>query len=117
MPIEWAEPFGLVMVEALAGEVSPAIAFNRGSAPEIVDDGETGFLVQDVAEMALAIDQLDRIDPAACRASVRERFGLDRVVDAYEAAYTAARDADATQAPFGVPSTTFASALSPTSAR
>jgi hypothetical protein len=55
--------------------------------------------------MALAIGQLDQIDPAACRASVSERFGLDRVVDAYEAAYMSARQADATQTPFGVPST------------
>jgi glycosyltransferase involved in cell wall biosynthesis len=116
MPIEWAEPFGLVMVEALACG-TPVIAFNRGSAPEIVDDGETGFLVQDVAGMALAIGQLDQIDPAACRASVSERFGLERVVDAYEAAYTSAREADATQAPLGVSSTISTSVTSSAPAR
>src|SRR4029078_3084819 len=96
---------------------SPVIAFNRGSAPEIIDDGETGFLVQDVAGMALAIGQLDQIDPAACRASVSERFGLERVVDAYEAAYTSAREADATQAPLGVPSTISTSGTSAAQAR
>ena len=62
MPIEWSEPFGLVMVEALATG-TPVIAFDRGSASEIVTDGETGFLVTKTAEMTTAIGRLHEIDP------------------------------------------------------
>jgi glycosyltransferase involved in cell wall biosynthesis len=91
MPIEWAEPFGLVMVEALATG-TPVIAFDRGSAREIVSDGENGFLVASTDEMAGAIGRLHEIDPAACRASVEARFGLPHVLDAYESAYAAVCD-------------------------
>ena len=70
MPIRWREPFGLVMVEALACG-TPVIAFPEGSAPEVVEDGETGFLVDDEHEMARAVERLDEIDPAACRGVVR----------------------------------------------
>ncbi len=89
MPIEWPEPFGLVMVEALACG-TPVIAFDRGSASEIIEDGRTGFLVGDVDGMAAAIRRLDEIDPAVCRASVAGRFGLEHVVELYEAVYAAA---------------------------
>ena len=91
MPIDWPEPFGLVMVESLATG-TPVIAFNRGSAPEIVLHGETGFLVDSVEEMADAIHCVDELDPASCRESVETRFGLSRVLDAYEQAYTAVCD-------------------------
>jgi glycosyltransferase involved in cell wall biosynthesis len=86
MPIEWPEPFGLVMVEALATG-TPVIAFDRGAAPEIVADGVNGFLVRDVEEMAAAVDRLDSLEPAACRASVAERFSVERVCAAYEQVY------------------------------
>jgi glycosyltransferase involved in cell wall biosynthesis len=86
MPIEWPEPFGLVMVEALATG-TPVIAFDRGAAPEIVIDGQNGFVVQDVDEMAAAISRLDDIDPHRCRASVAERFDVDAVCAAYEQVY------------------------------
>ncbi|MDX6496477.1 MAG: hypothetical protein QOE17_2463 [Gaiellales bacterium] len=86
MPIEWPEPFGLVMVEALATG-TPVIAFDRGAAPEIVIDGQNGFVVQDVDEMAAAISRLDDIDPNRCRASVAERFDVDAVCAAYEQVY------------------------------
>jgi glycosyltransferase involved in cell wall biosynthesis len=86
MPIEWPEPFGLVMVEALATG-TPVIAFSRGAAPEIVIDGENGFLVEDVEEMAAAISRLEEIDPRRCRASVAERFDVDSVCAAYERVY------------------------------
>jgi glycosyltransferase involved in cell wall biosynthesis len=89
MPIRWPEPFGLVMVEAMACG-TPVIAFPEGSAPEIVEDGRTGFLAGDEREMAAAIGRLDEIDPAECRRSCEERFGVDTVVEGYEAVYRAA---------------------------
>lgn len=86
MPIRWAEPFGLVMVEALACG-TPVIAFREGAAREIVVDGECGFLVDDEDEMADAIGRVDQLDRARCRASAEERFDLSRCVDGYEAVY------------------------------
>jgi glycosyltransferase involved in cell wall biosynthesis len=85
MPIEWPEPFGLVMIEALATG-TPVISFERGAAAEIVIDGENGFLVSDVDGMAAAIDRLHEIDPHRCRTSV-ERFDVDTVCAAYERVY------------------------------
>ena len=85
MPIEWAEPFGLVMIEALATG-TPVIAFDRGAAAEIVIDGENGFLVSDVDGMVAAIDRLHEIDPHHCRGSV-ERFDVATVCAAYEDVY------------------------------
>jgi glycosyltransferase involved in cell wall biosynthesis len=86
MPIRWPEPFGLVMTEAMACG-TPVIAFNEGSASEIVAHGETGFLVSDESEMAAAVRRLHEIAPAACRERVRERFSLAAVADAHERAY------------------------------
>jgi glycosyltransferase involved in cell wall biosynthesis len=86
MPIRWPEPFGLVMTEAMACG-TPVIAFPEGSAPEIVIDGETGFVVEDEHEMAAAIERLDEIDPERCRASARERFDVSAVAEAYESAF------------------------------
>jgi glycosyltransferase involved in cell wall biosynthesis len=88
MPIRWAEPFGLVMTEAMACG-TPVIAFPEGSAPELVLDGETGFVVEDEHEMAAAVGRLGEIDPARCRDSARERFDVAAVAEAYERAYTA----------------------------
>jgi glycosyltransferase involved in cell wall biosynthesis len=86
MPIRWPEPFGLVMTEAMACG-TPVIAFPEGSAPEIVLDGETGFVVDDEHAMADAIGRLDEIDPERCRESARERFDVAAVAEAYERAY------------------------------
>jgi glycosyltransferase involved in cell wall biosynthesis len=86
MPIRWPEPFGLVMTEAMACG-TPVIAFPEGSAPELVIDGETGFVVDDEREMAAAVGRLDEIDPARCRDSARERFGVAAVAESYERAY------------------------------
>ena len=86
MPIRWPEPFGLVMTEAMACG-TPVIAFAEGSAPEIVLDGETGFVVGDEGEMAAAVDRLGEIDPRRCRESARERFDVEAVACAYEEAY------------------------------
>ena len=89
MPIRWPEPFGLVMVEALACG-TPVIAFPEGSAPEVVQDGETGFVVEDEHAMARAVARLPEIDPAACRHACEQRFGVAAVVGAYESVYRAA---------------------------
>jgi glycosyltransferase involved in cell wall biosynthesis len=94
MPIRWPEPFGLVMVEALASG-TPVIAFPEGSAPEVVEDGRTGFIVDDEHAMAAAIDRLDTIDPQACRRSCEQRFSVDAVVRGYEDVYRAAASARA----------------------
>jgi glycosyltransferase involved in cell wall biosynthesis len=85
-PIEWDEPFGLVMIEALASG-TPVIGFRRGSVPEIVEDGRTGFVVDDVEAMADAIGRLDEIDRRACRLAAERRFTVARMVDDVEAMY------------------------------
>jgi len=85
-PIEWAEPFGLVMIEALATG-TPVIGFRRASVPEVIRDGETGFVVDDVDEMADAIGRLAEIDRAVCRREAEERFSVRRMVDDYEAMF------------------------------
>lgn len=97
MPIEWDEPFGLVMVEAQAAG-TPVIAFDRGAAGEVVIDGETGFLVDDVEAMAAAIARLGEIEPSACRRWIASRFGVDRVCAAYERIYRDAIEAACTHA-------------------
>ena len=88
MPIRWAEPFGLVMTEAMACG-TPVIAFPEGSAPELVLEGETGFVVDDEQEMAEAIARVGEIDRERCRESARERFDVAPVAEAYERAYEA----------------------------
>jgi glycosyltransferase involved in cell wall biosynthesis len=86
MPIRWPEPFGLVMVEALAAG-TPVLAFAHGAAPEIVEHGVNGFLVQDEHEMARMVDRAGGIDPMRCRQTAAERFAPDRVAAAYETVY------------------------------
>lgn len=85
-PITWPEPFGLVMAESLAVG-TPVIAFPSGAAPEIVDDGCTGFLVADEDAAARAVDRLDEIDRRRCRVVAEERFGMARMARDYEALY------------------------------
>jgi len=89
MPVRWREPFGMVMIEALACG-TPVIAFPEGAAAEIVVDGENGMLVSDEHEMARAIGQLGAmgaIDPARCRASVAERYDIAVTATGYERVY------------------------------
>lgn len=87
VPICWEEPFGLVMPEAMACG-TPVIAFNRGSAPELIADGETGYIVRDAAEMAEAVRCLYRLDPHRCRQHVEQNFDvpimLQHYLDIYE---------------------------------
>jgi len=82
-PILWEEPFGLVMIEALACG-TPVIAFRRGSVPEIIKDGVNGFIVDNVDEMAGAVEKIKQISPANCRSSVIKRFSVERMVNEYE---------------------------------
>lgn len=81
-PIRWPEPFGLVMIEAL-GSGTPVISFPEGAAPEIVEDGRTGFLCEDEAEMIAAIKRIDEIDRKECREAMEEYFCSDRMVREY----------------------------------
>ncbi|GAA0724030.1 glycosyltransferase [Dactylosporangium roseum] len=80
------ESFGLIIIEALACGV-PVIGLRRGAIPEIVIDGQTGFLVEDVDEMVAAVHRLPTIDSDACRADAVRRFSLDGMADAYEALF------------------------------
>jgi glycosyltransferase involved in cell wall biosynthesis len=78
-PISWPEPFGLVMVEAMACG-TPVLAFPSGAAPEIVEHGRTGFLCEDVTGMARRVADVESLDRAACRRPVEEYFTTDRMV-------------------------------------
>jgi glycosyltransferase involved in cell wall biosynthesis len=90
VPIRWEEPFGLVMIEALLAGC-PVIAFPRGAAPEIVEEGETGFLVETAAEMAEALHLAARLDRRAIQARARARFSADRMAADYVTVYLGAR--------------------------
>jgi len=85
-PIQWEEPFGLVMTEAMACG-TPVVAWRNGSVPEVVADGETGFIVSSVDEMAAAVDRVGELDPRALRARVEQRFSAEAMVTGYERAY------------------------------
>jgi glycosyltransferase involved in cell wall biosynthesis len=77
-PIRWNEPFGLVMLEAMACG-TPVLAFREGAAPEVVEDGVTGYLCDDEAHMAECLTQLDTLSRAACRRSVETAFSTARM--------------------------------------
>jgi len=85
MPIDWDEPFGLAMIEAMACGV-PVIANRRGSVPEVIEPGRSGLIVEDEDAMVEALRQLDGFDPRECRAAVEERFSPDAMVGRYEQA-------------------------------
>lgn len=86
MPITWDEPFGIVMAEALACG-TPVIAFNRGAAPEVVIDGQNGFLCETAAEMSDAVCQIQLIDRQVCRNVAEEKFSSAVIGKQYEALY------------------------------
>jgi glycosyltransferase involved in cell wall biosynthesis len=81
-PIHFDEPFGLSIVEAMACG-TPVLAFNRGSMPEIIQDGVNGFIVSGVEEMAEKVKEVKKIPRAACRQTVEERFTQEKMVKAY----------------------------------
>lgn len=85
-PIQWPEPFGLVMIESLAAG-TPVIATRRGAAPEIVRHGRTGFLCDDHDTLVAAVRAIGRIDRHECRVDVARRFGIGHMVSNHVAAY------------------------------
>lgn len=85
-PIKWEEPFGMVMIEAMACG-TPVIAFNRGSVPEVIVPGKTGFIVDSVDGMVAAIKRIGEIDRTACRRHVEEHFTVKKMVEGYEKIY------------------------------
>ena len=85
-PIQWAEPFGLVMIEAMACG-TPVVAWRNGSVPEVVDDGVTGFVVDSMDGLVRAIGRVGDLDPRAARAHVEARFSAAAMVTGYERAY------------------------------
>ncbi|MCD6500558.1 glycosyltransferase family 4 protein [bacterium] len=86
MPILWEEPFGLVMIEAMACG-TPVIAFKKGSVPEIVKNKKTGFVVKNLKEMVQAVRKIDTIKRIDCRKWVEENFPLEKMVADYEKVY------------------------------
>jgi glycosyltransferase involved in cell wall biosynthesis len=81
-----AEPFGLVMTEAMACG-TPVVAWRNGSVPEVVADGQTGFIVSSVDELAAAVGRVGELDPHRMRSWVVERFSAEAMVAGYEGAY------------------------------
>jgi glycosyltransferase involved in cell wall biosynthesis len=85
-PIDWPEPFGLVMIEALACG-TPVVAWREGSVPEVLEDGVTGFVVDDLDQAVAAVDRLSEIDRRACRRAFKERFSARRMAAQYLEVY------------------------------
>jgi glycosyltransferase involved in cell wall biosynthesis len=102
--VEWPEPFGMVMIEAMACG-TPVIAFGRGAVPEVLAHGVNGVIVDDVEQAVNAVARIGEIDRAQCRRSFEQRFTAARMADDYLRVYerllggtratVAARDADA----------------------
>ena len=87
-PIEWPEPFGMVMIEAMACG-TPTIAFRRGAVPEVLADGVTGYMVDDIEAAVEAVARLDAIDRRQCRSAFEGRFTSERMARDYMAVYEA----------------------------
>ena len=95
-PIRWPEPFGLVMIEALACG-TPVLAFAEGSAPEIIEHGRTGFLCRDEADMARRVADVTALDRRACRASVAQRFSMVQFLERHLTLYRQVLHSPSTQ--------------------
>jgi glycosyltransferase involved in cell wall biosynthesis len=98
-PINWPEPFGLAMAEALACG-APVIARAIGSAPEVIEHGRTGFLCADIDDMVAACQQLGELDRAECRCAVEERFSARAMAEGYLRVYRTVTEKPAV---FGLP--------------
>jgi glycosyltransferase involved in cell wall biosynthesis len=101
-PIQWPEPFGLVMAEALACG-TPVLTFRSGAAPEIVDHGRTGFLCNDVTDMVAKLDRVGELDRAACRTAAEVRFSTDRMVADHLELFAEMLGRDVIRPPFDPP--------------
>jgi glycosyltransferase involved in cell wall biosynthesis len=88
-PIEWEEPFGLVMIESMACG-TPVIATRYGAVPEVMGEEQGGIVVDHWREIPAALDRIDEIDPRECRRYVEESFAPERMVADYEEAYRTA---------------------------
>jgi glycosyltransferase involved in cell wall biosynthesis len=86
MPIRWSEPFGMVMIEAMAAG-TPVVGLRRGAVPEVVRDGVTGWLADEPEGLPALLRKLDQLDPADCVAHVRANFGADLMARRYELVY------------------------------
>jgi len=93
-PIDWSEPFGLVMIEALACG-TPVIAYRRGSVPEVIDDERTGFIVEELGDAVAAVLRLPEISRQRCRETFERRFSVSRMADEYLLIYDWLLDARA----------------------
>jgi glycosyltransferase involved in cell wall biosynthesis len=100
MPIDWPEPFGLVMIEAMACG-TPVIAYNRGSVPEIVEDGVTGFVVEDELSAISAVHRLSHLSRQTVRRRFEERFTASRMAKDYLAVYRSLTNQVAPRLVFG----------------
>jgi len=87
-PIDWPEPFGLVMIEALACG-TPVITRRRGSTPEIIRDGQTGFICETEEDMVAAVHRIGTLNRRACRREFLERFTVTRMAQQYVNVYQA----------------------------
>ncbi len=96
-PIDWPEPFGLVMIEAMACG-TPVIAFRRGSVAEVVEEGVTGFIVDDVAGAIAAVARLGELDRRVIRRRFEARFTCDRMIESYLSLYRELTERGATHA-------------------
>lgn len=85
-PLQWEEPFGLTMIEAMACGV-PVVSFRRGSVPEIIRDKKTGFIVRTPSQALAALKRINTIDRAACRKLVEGKFSIDAMLTGYEQAF------------------------------
>jgi len=85
-PIHWDEPFGMVVIEAMAAG-APVLAYGRGAMPELIENGETGYLVQSEEEMVDRIERVQTLDRGRCRAWIQERFSVEKMIDGYERLY------------------------------
>jgi glycosyltransferase involved in cell wall biosynthesis len=85
-PVQWEEPFGLTTIESMACG-TPVISFNRGAAPEIIEDGKTGYVVNTTAEMIDAVHKISKIKRTYCREYVEKNYSIKQMVDSYEKAF------------------------------
>jgi glycosyltransferase involved in cell wall biosynthesis len=85
-PIDWSEPFGLVMIESMAC-ATPVVAYRSGSVPEVIADGVSGFIVEDIDGAVDAVGRLHTLDRAAVRADFERRFSVERMARDYLAVY------------------------------